>query len=82
MVERCRNNIARDRSTSVEILQQSVQDTSIENATLVVLNFTLQFIPDDERHGILNKISAGLAPGGVLILAEKVQFDDAANKSR
>jgi tRNA (cmo5U34)-methyltransferase len=83
MVERCRNNIARDRSQpSVEILQQSVQDTSIENASLVVLNFTLQFIPDDERHGILNKISAGLAPGGVLILAEKVQFDDAAEQEQ
>ena len=83
MVERCRNNIARDRSQpSVEILQQSVQDTSIENASIVVLNFTLQFIPDDERHGILNKISAGLAPGGVLILAEKVQFDDAAEQEQ
>jgi tRNA (cmo5U34)-methyltransferase len=83
MVERCRNNIARDRSQpSVEILQQSVQDTSIENASIVVLNFTLQFIPDDERHGILNKISAGLAPGGVLILAEKVQFDDAAEQGQ
>mgnify|MGYP003633523235 FL=1 len=77
MVERCRANLERDRSqASVEILQQSVQDTPIENASIVVMNFTLQFIPDEERSAVLKRIADGLAPGGILILAEKIHFDD------
>ncbi len=83
MVDRCRNNIARDRSQpTVEILEQSVQDTEIQNASIVVLNFTLQFIPDDERQDILERIASGLRPGGILILAEKVQFDDEEEQSQ
>lgn len=83
MVERCQNNIARDRSQpSVEVLEQSVQDTEIKNASMVVLNFTLQFIPDPEREAILARIADGLVPGGILILAEKVQLADSAEQDQ
>ena len=77
MVERCRANVARDHSqASVEIVEQRIQDTQFENASVVVVNFTLQFIPDDERQSILKKISAGMIQGGALILAEKIKFND------
>lgn len=83
MVERCRNNIARDRSQpSVEIVQQSVQNTNINNASMVVLNFTLQFIPDEERQTILKRIADGLVPGGILILAEKVRLSDSVENEQ
>jgi len=83
MVERCRANVARDRSqASVEILQQSVQDTRIENASIVVMNFTLQFIPDAERVQTLKSIADGLMPGGILILAEKLHFEDADEQTQ
>ena len=76
MVSRCQHNMARDHSqASYEICQQDIQSTHIENASIVILNFTLQFIDDDERQSILNKIYAGMRPGGVLLLAEKVCFD-------
>lgn len=83
MVERCQANVARDRSqASVEILQQSVQDTRIENASIVVMNFTLQFIPDAERIKTLKSIADGLVPGGILILAEKLHFEDANEQAQ
>jgi tRNA (cmo5U34)-methyltransferase len=41
-----------------------------------VLNFTLQFIATHEREEVLTNICSGLNPGGVLILSEKVVFDD------
>lgn len=76
MVSRCRHNMARDHSqASYEICQQDIQNTHIENASIVILNFTLQFIDDGDRQSILNKIYAGMRPGGVLLLAEKVCFD-------
>ena len=77
MVTRCRHNMARDHSqASYEIRQQDLQETVIENASVVILNFTLQFIADAERPNILKNIAQGIQPGGVLLLAEKVCFDD------
>lgn len=77
MVNRCRHNMARDHSqASYEICHQNIQDTVIENASIVILNFTLQFIADIERPSILKNIADGMRPGGVLLLAEKVCFDD------
>jgi tRNA (cmo5U34)-methyltransferase len=77
MVERCRANIDRDHSqATVEILEQRLQDTIIEDASIVVINFTLQFIPDDERQALINSIAEGINEGGALIISEKVRFED------
>ena len=82
MVSRCQHNMARDNSqASYEILQQNIQDTHINNASIVILNFTLQFIEDQERQAILNDISAGMKPGGVLLLAEKIRFDSSQEQA-
>jgi tRNA (cmo5U34)-methyltransferase len=40
------------------------------------MNFTLQFIPLEERKRLIKRIYEGLLPGGVLILSEKVFFND------
>ncbi|WP_342450156.1 carboxy-S-adenosyl-L-methionine synthase CmoA [Thiorhodococcus minor] len=56
----------------VEPVCADVQSLSIERASLVVLNLTLQFIPLADRLALLRRIRAGLIPGGVLMLAEKV----------
>ena len=77
MVERCRKQIDRDhRAIPVEILCNDIRNVEIVDASVVVLNFTLQFIPPADRLQLLQKISAGMRPGGVLILSEKVIFSD------
>jgi tRNA (cmo5U34)-methyltransferase len=48
---------------------------------VVVLNFTLQFIPIEDRAHLLSKIYQGMQPGGVLILSEKFRFDDQRQQS-
>ena len=57
----------------VEPVCADVETVSIEDASLVVLNLTLQFIPAERRLGLLERIRVGLTPGGALILAEKIQ---------
>ena len=42
----------------------------------LVLNFTLQFVPPGQRDEVINGIYAGLQPGGILVLSEKVSFED------
>lgn len=49
-----------------------IRDVEIENASVVVLNFTLQFLPKDERARLLARVAVGLNPGGILILSEKI----------
>jgi len=43
---------------------------------VVVLNFTLQFIPRELRDHVIRQIYRGLQPGGVMVLSEKVTFED------
>ncbi len=82
MVERCKQNMERDHSrAAVEIRLENIQDTVIKNASVVVMNFTLQFIPDEDRLAILKQIVGGLNKGGILILSEKVNFEDAERQN-
>lgn len=77
MVERCRNHInAYQSDIPVEIMLDDIRHINITNASMVVLNFTLQFLPPDDRLQLLNKIYQGLNPNGVLVLSEKFRFDD------
>lgn len=61
----------------VSLLCDDITQTPISNASVVVLNFTLQFIAKDERSVLLAKIYEGMNPGGILILSEKLAFEDA-----
>ena len=81
MVNHCRDNMLRDHSiTAVEVRCEDIQDTRIHNASLVTMNFTLQFIAPPQRSGLLRNIFAGMNPGGTLILSEKIRFDDPASQ--
>lgn len=64
----------------VEVLCDDIQQVGLENASVVVLNFTLQFLKPADRLAMLRKIYAGLRPGGVLVLSEKLRFADPAEQ--
>ena len=76
MVKRCRMAIAEDNSAvPVDIIEDDITQTPIGNASVVMLYFTLQFVPPEQRFGVLKTIYDGLQPGGTLLLAEKLAFD-------
>ncbi|MGD8105770.1 carboxy-S-adenosyl-L-methionine synthase CmoA [Pantoea sp. FN0302] len=78
MVERCRRHIDAFRaSTPVEVIEADIRGINIENASMVVLNFTLQFLAPDDRLALLARIFQGLNPGGALVLSEKFSFENA-----
>ena len=65
----------------VELKEADICDIEISNASVVVLNFTLQFIAPDKREALLTRIYQGLNKGGVLILSEKfISGDDIVNE--
>ena len=65
-----------DEQLTIELSCADIRDITIEEASVVVLNFTLQFIPVEERQTLLAGIAAGMRPGGILILSEKIRFQD------
>jgi tRNA (cmo5U34)-methyltransferase len=77
MIKRCRSVIDTDsHETPVTLYCMDVRDCDIEDASMVVLNFTLQFIEPKERAPLIQRIYDGLRPGGILVLSEKVIFED------
>lgn len=77
MLERCRSIVDTDtHHTRVELVCSKLQDVVIERASVVVLNFTLQFVPREERDEVVARIYRGLLPGAIMVLSEKVTFED------
>ncbi|MGQ4276381.1 carboxy-S-adenosyl-L-methionine synthase CmoA [Pseudidiomarina sp. E22-M8] len=78
MVERCRLHLEGFRSDiPAEVVCADVRELDIDNASVVTMNFTLQFIPQDQRQSVLQRIYDGLKPGGVLLLSEKFKSENA-----
>lgn len=77
MVTRCRSHIDAFRSeTPVHVLCEDICSFSIKNASVVILNFTLQFVAPEKRQQLIDTIYQGLLPGGILVLSEKWCFED------
>jgi tRNA (cmo5U34)-methyltransferase len=78
MVSQCRDNIELDTQgqTPVEVVCEDIRNIVISNASLVVMNFTLQFIAPADRLDLLRGIANGLNIGGALVLSEKIITDD------
>ncbi|RKF20225.1 carboxy-S-adenosyl-L-methionine synthase CmoA [Alginatibacterium sediminis] len=77
MLERCQSHLDAFRSQMpVELRCEDICSTDINHASVIVLNFTLQFIPLAARQALLDKIYQSLLPGGIVIISEKFQFED------
>jgi tRNA (cmo5U34)-methyltransferase len=62
--ERCQQNMRFE-------VQDALTFNGFENASLLVILFTLQFIPERQKIDLLRRVFDGLVEGGALIIAEK-----------
>jgi tRNA (cmo5U34)-methyltransferase len=60
----------------IELVCADIADVEIRDASVVVLNFTLQFIAPELREQLMRRIYSGMKPGGILILSEKIKLAD------
>ena len=81
MVKKCQRNLS-GKVDNFEIVCGDINDISIENASIVVLNLTLQFVEVEKRTILIQKIYDGLIPDGVLIISEKIHFDNKENQEQ
>ena len=83
MTRRCQKHVREaGEGIEVEVICADIQDVAIRNASVVVLNFTLQFIQPAARLALMQNIYSGMRPGGALLLSEKIVFANAGEQQR
>ncbi len=76
MIRKAKSRISRlpmPVSTNIKLQCEDILHTSITNASIIIMNFTLQFIPPKQRQFFLDRIYQQLQPQGVLLISEKVK---------
>ncbi|UYZ83894.1 carboxy-S-adenosyl-L-methionine synthase CmoA [Entomomonas sp. E2T0] len=81
MVQRCQEYLTAQQAMYQELVPtQVIQDDIVtmdwQAASVITMNFTLQFIKPEQRLEILKNIYNILDKKGALLLSEKVRFDD------
>ncbi|GGC45504.1 carboxy-S-adenosyl-L-methionine synthase [Parapedobacter defluvii] len=78
MLEKCAAKLQEAKlSRKYELKNVDLHDHfEIENASVVILCLTMQFVRPIYREKLLKKIYDGLVPGGVLIISEKILAED------
>ena len=81
MIRRLRETLAVESGGCLTVpVEADIRDVDIHDASVVVLNLTLQFLPPEERGPLLQRIRHGMREDGVLVLSEKICFDDPAEQ--
>ncbi|NEP08022.1 MAG: methyltransferase domain-containing protein, partial [Okeania sp. SIO4D6] len=57
----------------IELICENAENYSFENSSVVVMNYTLQFLSLPQRQKLLQAIYQGLVPGGLLFISEKIR---------
>nr|WP_298373768.1 carboxy-S-adenosyl-L-methionine synthase CmoA [uncultured Halomonas sp.] len=77
MVARARATLDEECPTHrIEIMEGDIRHIYYQPAAMIVLNFTLQFLPPTDRDAVIGKLFEALEPGGVLVLSEKIVAAD------
>ena len=80
MLDKCAaklKEIGFERPVSLKVADLNT-GIDIDNASVVVLCLTLQFVRPINRERLVKEIFKGLVPGGVLIVMEKILAEDSA----
>ena len=68
--------------SNVSFEQADILEYAFLPASVIVSYYTIQFIPPENRPGLVKKIYDAMEEGGVFILFEKIRFADAATDKR
>ncbi|MFT5506519.1 MAG: tRNA (cmo5U34)-methyltransferase [Gammaproteobacteria bacterium] len=79
MINRCK---LLSEWSNINWICNDIRSVQITNASMVILNLTLQFIDPDERQSLIDHVYEGLNEGGALILTEKITSDDEHQQGR
>ncbi len=67
---------------NVQFLQEDIMESTIENASFIVVNYLVQFLDLTQRDMLFEKMYRALLPGGVLLVSEKVHYENKYQTNR
>ncbi len=73
MIEEARNRITDPR---VNFQEADIRSLVFKPASVVILNFVLQFLPPEDRLTVLTTVRHAMELDGLLIVSEKIKSDD------
>ena len=71
-----------ENPNSLIFLNEDIMESDLQNASVVVVNYLIQFLGLDERDILFKKIFNALIPNGILILSEKVHYENKFENQR
>ncbi len=72
MIEKYKARLKQEQEGSVKLICDYIENISITNASVVIINLTMQFIDTVKRAELVRNIYKGLVKGGILLLTEKI----------
>ncbi|WP_447553270.1 carboxy-S-adenosyl-L-methionine synthase CmoA [Vreelandella sp. EE22] len=77
MVEKARQTFLNEcPDHAMTVIEDDIRTLEYAPSGMIILNFTLQFLPPADRDALLARLYDALEPGGVLILSEKTVDPD------
>jgi tRNA (cmo5U34)-methyltransferase len=72
MIEKYSKRLGKyDNASRINLVCGFLEDMQIKNASVVLINLTLQFLDKEKRDNLIKKIYHGMNPNGILVLTEK-----------
>ena len=76
MIDKCKRSfISYTEDGCLDLKLEDINTSEINNASVVVINFVLQFLDVEKRDLLIENIYKGLNCGGVLIVSEKIHYE-------
>ncbi len=76
MLEKCQKKLKQKKIKNVELIEGDARKQKLDKCSMVIMNYTLQFIDPKDRPTLLKKIFRSLEKGGVFIYSEKIKCND------
>jgi tRNA (cmo5U34)-methyltransferase len=81
MIEQCQKNLKPiSQKRNINYICKDITQITLKKSSIIVLNYTLQFISPDARNDLLTDICDALIPGGILIISEKINGSSPKNQ--
>ena len=67
---------------SLSFLCEDIMKSELRNASFITVNYLVQFLDLAQRDNLFKKIHKALLPGGILLMSEKVHYENSYESNR
>ena len=83
MIEECLSRFEMlIKNQSLSFLCEDIMNSELRNASIITVNYLVQFLDLAQRDNLFKKIHKALLPGGILLMSEKVHYDNSYESNR